>query len=73
MRDYGTGAKKCTQLDSEEYDKEYVFTSAQQCAAAVADAGFRYFQFRTGAAKTAAQDEFGACQACVNSDTTDIA
>jgi hypothetical protein len=36
---------KCKVLDTEEYDKEKEFTDADQCVAAIIDAGFRYFQF----------------------------
>jgi len=32
-------------MDNEEYDKDFEMTSAEECAAAVIDAGFKYFQW----------------------------
>jgi hypothetical protein len=34
---------RCADVDAEEYDKEYAFTTAEECAAAIVDAGYRYF------------------------------
>jgi hypothetical protein len=34
---------RCADVDAEEYDKEYAFTTAEECAAAVVDAGYKYF------------------------------
>jgi len=61
---------KCADVDTEEYDKEFEMTSAEECAAAVVDAGFKYFQYQSGtAAKTETQ---AACKACKSSQTVAI-